>query len=65
MNFDFKNTLFSYIPNTASTAFYGLVDGINEYLIQWKTEEILKLGPNPTQKDVSAIISVLYRRKKF
>jgi len=64
VNFDFKNTLFSYIPNTASTAFYGLVDGINEYLIQWKTEEILKLGPNPTQKDVSAIISVLYRREK-
>lgn len=64
VNFDFKNTLFSYIPNTASTAFYGLVDGINEYLIQWKTEEILKLGPNPSQKDVSAIISVLYRREK-
>ena len=64
VNFDFKNTLFSYIPNTASTAFYGLVDGINEYLIRWKTEEILKLGPNPSQKDVSAIISVLYRREK-
>lgn len=64
VNFDFKNTVFSYIPNTASTAFYGMIDGINEYLVKWKTEEILKLGPNPSQEAVSAIISTLYRREK-
>lgn len=64
VNYDFKNTLFSYIPNSASTAFYGLIDGINEHLIKWKTEEILKLGPNPNAESVNKIISVLYRREK-
>ena len=32
VDYDFENTVFSYIPNTAETAFYGLVEGVRSYL---------------------------------
>ena len=38
---DLKNTVFSYVPNTAETAFYGLVEGLNERLNEIKLERIL------------------------
>jgi amidophosphoribosyltransferase len=65
VNFDLQNTVFSYIPNTASTAFYGLIDGVHEYLTQWKTDEILKLGANADAAALSKIISVIPRREKI
>ncbi len=37
------DTVFSYIPNTAEVAFYGLVEGLEEYLNDYKTERILAL----------------------
>lgn len=43
INYDIKNTVFSYIPNTASVAFYGLLEGLNEYCDTVKKEKILKL----------------------
>lgn len=44
VNYDLENTVFSYIPNTAEVAFGGLVNGLNDYLSNWKTEQILKLS---------------------
>jgi amidophosphoribosyltransferase len=38
INFDLKNTVFSYIPNTAETAFYGLMAGVEDYLINKQKE---------------------------
>ncbi|MBK8921572.1 MAG: amidophosphoribosyltransferase [Saprospirales bacterium] len=43
VNFDLENTVFSYIPNTAEAAFYGLAEGLDQALNLWKQEEILKL----------------------
>jgi amidophosphoribosyltransferase len=43
VNNDLKNTVFSYIPNTAETAFMGLVEGIEKYLKQYKKDKILEL----------------------
>lgn len=37
------STVFSYIPNTAEVAFYGLVEGLEEYLNDYKTDRILAL----------------------
>ncbi len=45
INFDLKNTVFSYIPNTAETAFYGMMDGLNEYLVQKRKEIIMENKP--------------------
>lgn len=43
---DLENTVFSYIPNTAETAFYGMVKGLEDYLNQYKATEIAKMGNN-------------------
>ncbi|WP_367916571.1 amidophosphoribosyltransferase [Leadbetterella sp. DM7] len=41
INYDLENTVFSYIPNTAEAAFYGMVEGIEQYLSTWRKERIL------------------------
>lgn len=46
INFDIKNTVFSYIPNTAETAFYGLMKGIDDYLIRKQKEVVLEKKPS-------------------
>ena len=43
INNDLRNTIFSYIPNTAEVAFYGLVKGMEGYLNKIKVERILSL----------------------
>ncbi len=50
INYDLDNTVFSYIPNTAETAFYGLIKGVESYLIEKKQEQILQLS-HPIDKD--------------
>jgi amidophosphoribosyltransferase len=40
INYDLENTVFSYIPNTAEPAFYGMVEGIEEHLTAWRKERI-------------------------
>ncbi len=42
---DIKHAVFSFIPNTAETAFYGLIEGFNQYLNQQKEEAIRRLSP--------------------
>jgi amidophosphoribosyltransferase len=51
INFDLKNTVFSYIPNTAETAFYGLMAGIEDYLINKQKEIILDKKPSVDSLD--------------
>ncbi|HEU5291344.1 MAG TPA: amidophosphoribosyltransferase [Cyclobacteriaceae bacterium] len=51
INFDLKNTVFSYIPNTAETAFYGLMAGIEDYLINKQKEIILENKPSVDSLD--------------
>ncbi|MCE3226695.1 MAG: purF [Bacteroidetes bacterium] len=57
INSDLKNTVFSYIPNTAEVAFGGLVEGIDSYINKWKAEEILKLKNNLSEKNLNDILS--------
>lgn len=42
INYDIKNTIISYIPNTASVAFQGLAQSFNEYIDQTRIEKILE-----------------------
>ncbi len=41
INYDINNSVFSYIPNTAETSFYGMVESIDNYLIKKKTKSLL------------------------
>jgi len=46
INFDLKNTVFSYIPNTAETAFLGMMAGIEDYLISIQKDIIIDKKPS-------------------
>src|SRR5687768_14689559 len=63
INFDLKNTVFSYIPNTAETAFYGMMAGIEDFLIK-KQKEIIIEG-KPTVDSIDDIISFRPRVEKL
>ncbi|MFM8740989.1 MAG: amidophosphoribosyltransferase, partial [Cytophagales bacterium] len=63
INFDLKNTIFSYIPNTAETAFLGMMAGIEEYLIT-KQKEIIIEG-KPSVDSLEDILSFRPRIEKI
>jgi amidophosphoribosyltransferase len=63
INFDLKNTVFSYIPNTAETAFYGMMAGIEDYLIN-KQKEIIVEG-KPSVDPIEDILSFRPRIEKI
>jgi amidophosphoribosyltransferase len=58
VEYDIKNTVFSYIPSTAEVAYGGFVEGINEYLNGVKKDRILKLGNTLTEKALKEILAV-------
>ncbi|WP_010663123.1 amidophosphoribosyltransferase [Marinilabilia salmonicolor] len=64
INFDLENTVFSYIPNTAETAFYGMIEGIRSHLDVEKTRKIMALGKDLTEEKVSEILSLEPRIEK-
>ena len=64
INNDLKNTVFSFIPNTAEVSFYGMMKGMNEALNVEKTKEILALD-NPSQEDITRIMSSSIRAEKI
>lgn len=61
---DLKNTVFSYIPNTAETSFYGLIEAVSEHLNQKKKQQILQEGTTLTETRLSEILSVRPRIEK-
>ncbi|UXP30686.1 amidophosphoribosyltransferase [Reichenbachiella agarivorans] len=63
VNFDLKNTIFSYIPNSAETAFLGLMSGIDEYLIKKRKEIIIDGKPSPD--DLDQVLSFKPRVEKL
>jgi len=62
---DLPNTVFSYIPNTAETAFYGMLEGMNEKLNHIKKKKILVLGNNPNPKKLENILHWKVRTEKI
>lgn len=62
---DLKNTIFSYIPNTAETAFYGMVKGMEKYLNKIKTERILSWGKDYDEAKLEEMINRRIRLEKI
>lgn len=62
---DLKNTIFSYIPNTAEVAFYGLVKGMESYLNKIKVERILSWGADVSEEKLEAMINRKIRQEKI
>jgi len=64
INYDLKNTVFSFIPNTAEVSFYGMMKGMNSALNEEKTKAILALQ-SPTQEAIKDIMSANIRAEKI
>jgi amidophosphoribosyltransferase len=64
INYDINNSVFSYIPNTAETSFYGMVESVDNYLINKKTKEILN-NKNISKEKIIEVLSERARIEKI
>lgn len=62
---DTDNTVFSYIPNTAETSFYGMIEAANDFLNQRKNKFILYNRKTLTKEKLEEILSVKIRTEKI
>ncbi len=65
VNFDIDNTVFSFIPNTAESAFYGLIKGVEDYLNQSKIDTISARGKDMTREELEKILRQRPRVEKI
>lgn len=61
---DVDHAVFSFIPNTAEVASFGLVEGFEQYLNKKKIEDIKALGDFPKAEDIERILSKRVRNEK-
>ena len=64
VNYDVENTVFSFIPNTAEVAYFGLVEGFEDYLNEQKIKRIAEFEQRPTSEDLQKILSQRIRTEK-
>jgi len=65
VNYDIKNTVFSFIPNTAEVAFYGVVDGINNYVRKLQKDTLLKRADKISDEELDEMLSISPRFEKL
>lgn len=65
IDYDLKNTIFSFIPNTAETAFYGLIKGAEDYLNNIKIERILSWGKDYDEAKLTEMVKRRVRIEKI
>jgi amidophosphoribosyltransferase len=64
IDYDVDNTVFSFIPNTAESAFYGMVKGIEDHTFVKKMNELIKLKGKCNQEDILKIMTERARIEK-
>jgi len=62
---DMVNTVFSYIPNTAEIAYYGLVEGIHKHIKQCQRDILLKRAEKITDKELTEVLAMAPRIEKI
>lgn len=62
---DLEHSVFSFIPNTAEIAFYGMLEELRKELERSKMRKILKLGDKLTEEELEKIISMRVRGEKI
>jgi len=65
IDYDLRNTIFSFIPNTAETAFYGLIKGAEDYLNKIKIERILSWENDFDEEKLSEMVNRKVRIEKI
>ena len=65
INYDTEHTVFSFIPNTAEVAFYGMLDGFKRYVNEKKIDRIQEvISKNPTREELASILNEYVRTEK-
>jgi amidophosphoribosyltransferase len=65
IEYDLKNTIFSFIPNTAEVAFYGMVKGMEDYLAKIKIDKIMSWDKDFDEEKLSEMINRRIRIEKI
>ena len=65
VDYDLRNTVFSYIPNTAEVAFYGMLHGMEDYLRDVQKRKIKALGSSMNDEKLFEILSIRPRSEKI
>ncbi len=64
INDDFDNTVFSFIPNTAEVAYYGMLEGLEDHFNHKKAKYILEKGSSLSKEEIDRILSKRVRSEK-
>ena len=62
---DIKNTVFSYIPNTAEVAFYGMVEGVHKYIKGYQKERLLNREDKISDEELNEVLCLAPRVEKI
>jgi amidophosphoribosyltransferase len=62
---DVKNTVFSYIPNTAEVAFYGMVEGVHKYIKKYQRDRLLNREDKISEEELTEVLSMAPRVEKI
>lgn len=65
VNNDLENTVFSFIPNTAEVAFYGLVEGLHKYVKQVQKDSLLHRNDKITDAELERVLKMAPRVEKI
>jgi amidophosphoribosyltransferase len=65
VNNDIKNTVFSYIPNTAEVAFYGMVEGIHKYIKGYQKDRLLNREDKISDEELTEVLCLAPRVEKI
>jgi len=65
VGYDTEHTVFSFIPNTAEVAFYGMLGGFKRYINEEKIKKIQSLDHTPTYDELQAILHQYVRSEKI
>jgi amidophosphoribosyltransferase len=65
VNHDIKNTVFSYIPNTAEVAFYGMVEGVHKYVKKYQRDRLLSREDKVSDEELTEILALAPRVEKI
>ncbi|NCX95453.1 MAG: amidophosphoribosyltransferase [Chitinophagia bacterium] len=65
VEYDLKHTIVSFIPNTAETAFYGLIKGMEDYLKHNIVQQILAQKDSLTEDQLAALLNQRVRIEKI
>ncbi len=57
VDYNIEQTVFSYIPNTSETAFYGMMKGVDQHMIKWKKDQIKGRNGSLSEEELVEIIS--------